>query len=88
MYERDQEHEFPVYLLDINGFGVNVFVQIETTAPLPTRRRSKKRSQKKASERRLSKQNMVSDGYVLHLNDYKNAYISRGNRRRFTNSQR
>lgn len=64
MYGTDQEHEFPVYLLDINGFGVNVFVQIETTAPLPTRRRSKKRSQKKASERRLSKQTTVSDGYV------------------------
>lgn len=62
MYGADQEHEFPVYLLDINGFGVNVFVQIETTAPLPTRRRSKKRSQKKASERRLSKQTTVSDG--------------------------
>jgi len=62
MYGKDQEHEFPVYLLDINGFGVNTFVQIETTAPLPTRRRSKKRSQKKASERRLSKQTMISDG--------------------------
>lgn len=64
MYGKDQEHEFPVYLLDINGFGVNTFVQIETTAPLPTRRRSKKRSQKKASERRLSKQTMISDGQV------------------------
>lgn len=69
MYGKDQEHEFPVYLLDINGFGVNVFVQIETTAPLPTRRRSKKRSQKKASERRSSKQTTVSDGYVLLVND-------------------
>ena len=61
MYGAGQEHEFPVYLLDINGFGVNVFVQIETTAPPPSKRRSKKRSSKKASERRLSKQNSVSD---------------------------
>ena len=58
VYGSERDQEFPVYLLDINGFGVNLFVQIETTAPAPTRRRSKKRSQKKASERRLSK----SDG--------------------------
>lgn len=61
MYGAGQEHEFPVYLLDVNGFSVNVFVQIETTAPLPSKRRSKKRSSKKASERRLSKQASVSD---------------------------
>lgn len=61
MYGAGQEYEFPVYLLDVNGFSVNVFVQIETTAPLPSKRRSKKRSSKKASERRLSKQASVSD---------------------------
>ena len=62
MYGSDHEQEFPVYLLDVVGFGVNLFVQIETTAPAPIRRRSKKRSQKKASDRRLSKQAVVTDG--------------------------
>lgn len=62
MYGADSDREFPVFLLDVNGYGVNVFVQIETTAPAPIRRRSKKRSQKKASERRLSKQTVLSDG--------------------------
>jgi len=57
MYGADRDQEFPVYLLDVIGFGVNLFVQLETTAPAPVRRRSKKRSQ-----RRLSKQTMLSDG--------------------------
>ena len=57
----DSDREFPVFLEDINGFGENLFVQIETTAP-PPRRRSKKRSQK---DRRLSRQNDASDGYAF-----------------------
>ena len=61
MYGSDHDREFPVYLLDVIGFNVNLFVQIETTAPAPIRRRSKKRSQKKASDRRLSKQGVDKD---------------------------
>ena len=62
MYGGECDQEFPVYLLDIHGFGENIFLQMETTAPAPVRRRSKRRSSKKASERRLSKQSMVADG--------------------------
>ncbi|XP_029199657.2 uncharacterized protein LOC114964483 isoform X1 [Acropora millepora] len=62
MYGSDRDQEFPVYLMDVIGFGENLFVQMETTAPAPIRRRSKKRSQKKASERRLSKQAVVTEG--------------------------
>lgn len=64
MYGSDRDQEFPVYLMDVIGFGENLFVQMETTAPAPIRRRSKKRSQKKASERRLSKQAVVTEGWV------------------------
>lgn len=64
MYGSDRDQEFPVYLMDIIGFGENLFVQMETTAPAPIRRRSKKRSQKKASERRLSKQAVVTERWV------------------------
>ena len=56
----DNDAEFPVYLEDVSGFGQNLFVQIETTAP-PPRKRSKKRSQK---DRRTSRQYEVSDRSV------------------------
>lgn len=69
MYGKDQEYEFFVYLLDINGFGVNVFVQIEIMVLFFIRWRLKKCLQKKVSERRLFKQIIVFDGYVLFVND-------------------
>ncbi|XP_048580556.1 uncharacterized protein LOC5518663 isoform X2 [Nematostella vectensis] len=51
----ETESEFPVFLQDISGYGENVFVQIETTAP-PPRKRSKKRLSKK--DKKTSKRNL------------------------------